>query len=160
MAVDDGVERPGQICERIDGIKLAGLNKRGDGDPVPRSGVMAGACKATAHGPARPVAHRSYGLIPQGQRSRSWGSCVGTTCPTACSLAILKAAIQRRWRPPRSISKRVKTSSVRGSDRYPRSADVARRAERAFQFAEKVSVASNLSEFTNPIGRFGPDLLR
>ncbi len=41
MTADDGGERGGQICLRIDGVEFAGLNKRGDGRPVLGSSVMA-----------------------------------------------------------------------------------------------------------------------
>lgn len=42
MAVDDGGERSGQIGKRIDSVRLACFNQRGDGRPVLRSGVMTG----------------------------------------------------------------------------------------------------------------------
>lgn len=113
---------------------------------------MAGACKAMAPGPARPLAHHSMGLFLRVNVHALGARVLEPPALPHIRLAILKAAIKRGWRPPRSISKRVKTSSGCGSDRYPRNADVARRAASAFQFAEKVRVASNLNEFTNPIG--------
>lgn len=42
VAVDDGVERAGQIGERIDRIELAGLEERRDGYPVLFSRIVSG----------------------------------------------------------------------------------------------------------------------
>jgi hypothetical protein len=42
VAVDDGGERAGQVGKRIDGVKLARLDKRGHSRPVLRPSFMAG----------------------------------------------------------------------------------------------------------------------
>lgn len=42
MTVDDGGERRCQIGQRIDGIELAGLDKRGNGRPVLSPGIVSG----------------------------------------------------------------------------------------------------------------------
>jgi hypothetical protein len=42
MAVDDGGQGAGHVGQRIDGVELARLDKRGDGSPVLRSRVVPG----------------------------------------------------------------------------------------------------------------------
>jgi hypothetical protein len=63
MAVDNGGERVGQICKRIDGVELARLDVRGDGCLVLRSCIMPGKKRVLAVKGNRPKQVGSGSLL-------------------------------------------------------------------------------------------------